>query len=140
MCQSSSFPQRSEKKGGGFSWEEKHMPLAFPRNVILLRTSKAFYIICHKLCFFKFYRKLCLIHKTSFPAICKVLIQYFTNLLVHYLSKISPKSQCSNSLLFLKVVNLAHNSKPLFCNSPILALHKANVMPSQHFHKVDAYL
>lgn len=44
--------QRSEEKGGVPSREEKHtphVPLAFPRNVILLRTFKAFCIICHRL-------------------------------------------------------------------------------------------
>lgn len=119
----------------GRQTDTPHIPLAFPRNIILLRTFKAFYIICHKLCFFKFYHKLCLIQKTSFP--CYLKISYaFTYLLVRYLSK-SALVSVQTLFSFWKLSTLPTTpslSLVTSYNSPVLDLHKVNVNPSQHFH------
>lgn len=118
MCQQPSFlPEVGGERRSSFQGQEAdtpHMPFAFPRNVILLRTFQAFCIICHRLCFFKFYHNLCLIQKTFSSCYLKIP-QTFTNLLVHYLSKNQPFLVFRlSSHLFLKVVNLTLNPKLLF--------------------------
>lgn len=138
---SSPFPQRPEEKKRsillGRQTDTPYMPLAFPRNIILLRTFKAFYIIFHKLCFFKFYHKLCLIQKIFFSLL-------FENSLYIYLptGSLFNKALISVQTLFsfwkLSVLPTTPNlSLVTSYNFPVLDLHRVNVNPSQHFHTVD---